>query len=166
VCRPLVSFLYALAALFILSAAVPAPTTYKIVINPAGNGRDLFFKGRIDGMEIKGWWLDITVDGQVLEDFLESHPNFRFVLNGADGKKVELGAADYLKTGIRFPAGGRWMLSLQAIEDGENDEGGATTSSSAAQFIIDGLPVIVPGSSSDRGSGGSRDGSLSNCGCR
>jgi hypothetical protein len=61
-------------------------------------------KGEVDGVKIKGWWLDVTVDGQPLKDFLQSHPNSKFVISNND-TKIEVSTADYLKDGLHFPIG-------------------------------------------------------------
>jgi len=83
----------------------PKPATYQLIIDPPNNYRSLLFKGKLDGVEIKGWWLDVTINGQALETFLKTHPLFKVVIIAKDGKKTEFNAEQYLKVGLRFPYG-------------------------------------------------------------
>lgn len=46
------------------AALAPTPTSYHVVIDPPNNQRSLLFKGKLDGVELKGWWLDVSVNGQ------------------------------------------------------------------------------------------------------
>jgi hypothetical protein len=85
-------------------AAQVAPSAYEVVINPSQNTHGPLMKGEVDGVKIKGWWLEVNVDGQPLKDFLQSHPNSKFVISNTD-TKIEVSTADYLKDGLHFPIG-------------------------------------------------------------
>jgi hypothetical protein len=115
--KPFIFLITILALVVAVTPTLAAPSTplsYTVVINPPDNNRNLLFKGKVNSAEIKGWWLDVTVDGQPLETFLKTHPKFKFVLTTSTGTKTEITATDYLKGGLRFPFGN---LTLTLLDD-------------------------------------------------
>jgi len=94
-------------------APTPTPKSgiYQVVINPPDNDRSLLFKGKLEGVEIKGWWLDVSIDGQKLEIFLKTHPTYKFVITTNNEKKTGYSAAQYLQGGLRFSYG-KILVSL------------------------------------------------------